>query len=466
MGHRFRVYTGNRRLLIVLAFAVIAIIAWADWLTDPFISLGFLYLFPLIVLGGVLSRPQIVGVGVLCAALQELFSNLPPTELPVRLFMSSVGFAGTGLFISEIARNRRMVSRHLEELEGQVRLRRDAEQQLQMLVESSPAAIVTLDERGAILLANEAAQQLLSPSGPALPGQRIDTFMPSLSAVVDAPSSQVFRTTLECTGQRSTGEPFLAGVWFSRYISNGGRRVAAIIVDLSEEVRGREDLSLDHLLKHARIVMSAVAHEIRNLCGAVVVVHKNLSTVEALAGNADFAALGTLIEGLEQLADLELRPAPAGDGSVVQIKSVLDEVRVLVDAGLQEAGIDSEWLVPGSLPPVWADRYGLVQVFINLARNSERAMAASDVRHLTVAAGVERGQVIIRVTDTGTGVEDPNCLFRPFQRGATGAGLGLYVSRAIMRSFGGDLIYEPTTAGCRFAVRLRPLPGGEETRHG
>jgi hypothetical protein len=39
-------------------------------------------------------------------------------------------------------------------------------------------------------------------------------------------------------------------------------------------------LSLDHLLKNSRILMSAVAHEVRNLCGAVLVVQKNLSGSE------------------------------------------------------------------------------------------------------------------------------------------------------------------------------------------
>jgi len=53
--------------------------------------------------------------------------------------------------------------------------------------------------------------------------------------------------------------------------------LAAVVVDLPEDLRTREDLSLNYLLKNTRILMSAVAHEIRNLCGSVLVVHKNLS---------------------------------------------------------------------------------------------------------------------------------------------------------------------------------------------
>jgi signal transduction histidine kinase len=61
---------------------------------------------------------------------------------------------------------------------------------------------------------------------------------------------------------------------------------------------------------------------------------------------------------------------------------------------------------------------------------------------------------VIRIEDTGVGVASPDDLFRPFQRNAAAAGLGLYVSRAMMRSFGGELLYEAGSEGCRFAMVL------------
>ena len=70
-----------------------------------------------------------------------------------------------------------------------------------------------------------------------------------------------------------------------------GPRLAAIIVDLSEDLRSREELSLDHLLKNTRILMSTVAHEIRNLSSAVLVVHKNLVTNEGARNERRFSGL-------------------------------------------------------------------------------------------------------------------------------------------------------------------------------
>ena len=444
----------GRTRLIVVAGLSIAAIAAVDWATKPYISLGFLYLFPIMILGGFLSRIQILGVALVCAVLQEAFSNLPENEAVIRLLFSSAGFAGTGLFISELIRNRRITMTHVEELEGQIKLREDAEEQLRSIIESSPAAIVTIDSDGDVLLANEAAQYLLDPEGKPLQGQEINRYLPALQTVLKTQQPRVFRTTLQCTGKRSDGEVFLAGIWFSTYSTMSGPRLAAIVVDLSEDLRNREDLSLDYLLKNTRILMSAVAHEIRNLCGAVLVVHKNLSRVKELESNEDFKALANLIQSLERVSALELGSPSSKNGAVVELTSVLDEFRILIESAYHESKIEMQWDVPASLPLVWADRYGLIQVFLNLAKNSRRAMASTGKKQLRITAREDKGMVTIRFEDTGTGIASPEKLFRPFQRGAESSGLGLYVSRAIMRSFGGDLSYEPSSEGCRFAMVL------------
>jgi two-component system sensor kinase FixL len=451
----------NRTKLIVVSGLLISAIAVVDWATKPYISLGFLYLFPIMLLGGFLSRSQILGVALVCAVLQEAFSNLPENEAVVRLLFSSAGFVGTGLFISELIRNRRIAMTHVEELEGQIKLREDAEEQLRSLVESSPAAIVTIDSGGSVLLANEAAQHLLAPGGAPLQGQAISAYLPSLQTVIKTQPSRSFRTALQCTGQRNDGEVFLAGVWFSTYNTISGPRLAAIVVDLSEDLRNREDLSLNYLLKNTRILMSAVAHEIRNLCGAVLVVHKNLSQVKELESNEDFKALGSLIQSLERVSALELGSATQ-NGEVVELTSVLDEFRILIEAAYHESKIEVQWHIEESLPLVWADRYGLIQVFLNLAKNSHRAMTATGRKQLRISTRRDRGRVVIRFEDTGTGIAAPENLFRPFLPGAESTGLGLYVSRAIMRSFGGELDYEPSSEGCCFAVVLPLRSAAEE----
>ena len=261
--------TANRKTFLVSAALLVIAIAATDWLTKPYISIGFLYLFPIMIAGGLLSRAQTVVVALVCAVLQEAFSNLPENEAIARLIFSSTGFVATGLLVAELVRNRRIALAHVVELQDQVKLRQDAEQQVRILVESSPAAIVVVDWTHKILLANEAAQQVLAPEGTPLPGQSISTYLPSLQAAMQTHPSRFLRTAMQYRGQRANREAFLAGVWFSTYETIAGPRLAAIIVDLSEDLRSREALSFDHLLKHARIVMSALAHEILDEARAV-----------------------------------------------------------------------------------------------------------------------------------------------------------------------------------------------------
>jgi C4-dicarboxylate-specific signal transduction histidine kinase len=95
-----------------------------------------------------------------------------------------------------------------------------------------------------------------------------------------------------------------------------------------------------------------------------------------------------------------------------------------------------------------------MQVFLNLITNSTRALSKKDRRQLLVTARSEGAQVHVEVSDNGGGVAHPEFLFRPFQAGAEATGLGLYLSRAFMRSFGGELRHVPLAKGASFIVDL------------
>jgi C4-dicarboxylate-specific signal transduction histidine kinase len=172
-------------------------------------------------------------------------------------------------------------------------------------------------------------------------------------------------------------------------------------------------------------------------------------------GNEDFVALGTLIHGLEKLSAMELANSPEEERKSIDLASVLDELRVLLESMCRNAGIELEWAIADPSCFVWADHYGLIQVFLNLAKNSKRALEVAPVRRIRITAEHENQSVVIRFEDTGPGIVDPQSLFRPFQSDAEATGLGLYVSRALMRSFSGNLSFEPRESGCCFAVTLQ-----------
>lgn len=159
---------------------------------------------------------------------------------------------------------------------------------------------------------------------------------------------------------------------------------------------------------------------------------------------------------------MELRPAVGRSLDSIELSSVLDELRVLVEPSYREARIDVIWRLQDDLPLVTGDRYGLAQVFLNLSLNSHRAMENTDKKLLTISSAVGDDSVVIRFEDTGVGVSAPDALFKPFQQGADATGLGLYVSRTILRSFGGDMVFEPRTEGCCFAVSLTRIRAKRE----
>jgi signal transduction histidine kinase len=210
--------------------------------------------------------------------------------------------------------------------------------------------------------------------------------------------------------------------------------------------------------------MGAVAHEVRNLCGAMLVVQRNLARVGELENNQDFRTLTTLIHSLDRIAVMD-RGDSGQNATTVELAPVLDELRILIEGTYRESGMEVEWHVPPAPPLVWADRHGLVQVFLNLAKNSHRAMQTSQVKSLCVSLSSEAKSVVIRFVDSGVGVSSPQDLFRAFSSGTGSTGLGLYVSRAIMRSFGGDLVYEPTAQGCCFLVVVPSLSAAEDRSH-
>ncbi len=221
----------------------------------------------------------------------------------------------------EVTRSRKLSARHMRQIEGEMTARRDAEEQLKVLVDSSPAAIITTSSDGTVLLANDAANRLFGLEPGTLPGLPIRNYLPSLINVpaLDC-NRQAFRTAMQCRGRRADGEVFQADVWFSTYVTSAGPRLAAMVLDTSEDLRTHEESAFHQMLTSSRILVAAVSHEVRNVCGAIALVHENLARSGKLKENKDFESLGTLVLALERIAAMDLRQtashAARGRGAV------------------------------------------------------------------------------------------------------------------------------------------------------
>jgi C4-dicarboxylate-specific signal transduction histidine kinase len=112
----------------------------------------------------------------------------------------------------------------------------------------------------------------------------------------------------------------------------------------------------------------------------------------------------------------------------------------------------------------WCDPVRLEQVLVNLMSNAIDAMADSSERTLTLRTQPSGTQgVVISVSDTGAGLPpESNQIFEPFfttKPVGKGLGLGLAISRDIIRDFGGSLsACNRETGGAEFTISLPQPP--------
>jgi len=392
-----RYLLGTKTAVLARAGLLIGIIALIDWRVDLNISFGFLYLFPMMLVGTVLPPWQILCTAFACTFLSDVFDPFPFTlgvSLPTDILVFT-SLSGTGLFVFEVTRSRRREMENLRRVEAEVAARREAEEQLEFLIDTSPVAILTMAADGTILSANSAAQRLFEVPPGQLAGKNICHYIAALGRVPSLNDTrQTFRTEMQCRGERATGDVFLANVFFSTYQTAVGPRMAALVVDASEELREREESNLEQLLAGSRILVGAVSHEVRNVCGAIAIIYENLVRSRALIGSQDFEALGALVETLGTIASLDLQQSsttPQIGG--LDLIETLDELRIVLEPYCQESGISVHWDIPAELPPVWADRHRLLQVLLNLTKNSERALEEAEIKRIDISVSVGNGIV-------------------------------------------------------------------------
>jgi len=129
--------------------------------------------------------------------------------------------------------------------------------------------------------------------------------------------------------------------------------------------------------------------------------------------------------------------------------------------------------VPPRVPAIRADRDRLVQVMLNLLSNAAKFCAPVDGQ-VSVTLCTEDDDLRVDVTDNGDGIPptDQERIFERFQQGPRagnggdhGTGLGLPISREIVRHFGGRFWVQSTPrhgATFSFTVPMKPIGAGRK----
>ncbi len=151
-----------------------------------------------------------------------------------------------------------------------------------------------------------------------------------------------------------------------------------------------------------------------------------------------------------------------GLDAVEAVRTVLDGFTGLI----RDRSINVGFEAPEAPHAVTANADRLRQVLINLLSNAMKYNDA-ETQRIDILLGQHNDNVTIDVIDNGGGIgrDEAETVFQKFIRGARagrdqGAGLGLPISRALMRAMGGDLTVEFSADGSSyFRLHLAPASG-------
>ncbi len=165
-------------------------------------------------------------------------------------------------------------------------------------------------------------------------------------------------------------------------------------------------------------------------------------------------ALNTILKrskGLLHFVDdyRNLTRIPAPNFQLVKIVSLFERIKKLFSEDLHEKNIACSYKVEPNDLEVTADPDLIEQVLINLILNSIKALSASTMPEIKLFGKFDNhGNIIIQVTDNGHGIPQDlqDKIFIPFfTTRKEGSGIGLSLSRQIMRAHKGGLTVSSVT---------------------
>ncbi|MBK1707067.1 diguanylate cyclase [Halochromatium glycolicum] len=249
-----------------------------------------------------------------------------------------------------------------------------------------------------------------------------------------------------------------------------------------QEALSNKQLAIDNLRKADQLkdeFLANTSHELRTPLHGIIGLAESLRA--GIAGPLPASAdenLQTIVTAGRRLANLvndildfarlrhrdlrlSLKPVDLHDACVV--------VEELVASLIESKGIELINNVPVDLPPAWADENRLQQILSNLVGN---AIKFTDQGWVRVCAGVEDdGFIAVRICDTGEGIapEQHEQVFKSFEqvdgsatRPQGGTGLGLAVTRSLVKALGGSIWVESQLgAGACFTFTL-PVASAEQ----
>lgn len=197
-------------------------------------------------------------------------------------------------------------------------------------------------------------------------------------------------------------------------------------------------------------ILKVMTHEMRNGITPVMAIADDMGKHPAKYTGSNMTDAAILIkeqsEGISRFLDAYYRlthiPSPKRES--VDAVSFFNRIRTLLRSEVAERGLPESLCVfrVGKGMMLDIDVSLMTQVMMNMLRNALDAVDGVAEPLVEVTVSESEGHPYIRVADNGTGISPlmRDTLFQPFSTTKpAGCGVGLFLSRQIVRQHGGDL---------------------------
>ena len=127
----------------------------------------------------------------------------------------------------------------------------------------------------------------------------------------------------------------------------------------------------------------------------------------------------------------------------VNIRSIIEDCMSMLFASVEKRSIKMSVRIPETLPVIKGDRTRLMQVILNILKNSVEAIDINGTdKSIDLSVSVQAGKLVLQIRDSGHGFDEAtgSQLFeRGFTTKASGSGLGLHHCKSIIESHEGRI---------------------------
>ena len=331
-----------------------------------------------------------------------------------------------------------------------IHLKKQAQEQYyQEILRQADIGIFTVNEKGHILYANPTVQNLLNyrPLNHVKQLKQID---PNLYSLFE--SLKPFQSTLySLANERGKKELTLK----CTPIAIEGKRLLLVIVhDIQNEL---DDKETDSWVKLIRVLTHEIMNTITPITSISESILKYFKKGNLLSTPEDFGELQikNSAKGLEVIKEQgndlmsfvqsyrTFLSVPEPDKELIPASKLLEKVRLLLQEYTSAHGITLKVSSEPEDLELYIDEKQLTQILLNLGKNAQQALEGQEKGSIVITAKEEPyGKKYITVTDNGPGIS-PELLdevFVPFfTTKNTGTGIGLSLSKQIMRLHGGSI---------------------------